>query len=176
MCHDPAKSGLSAGFLFQNRLLISSRCCSKIRRLSSRTVSIAIAPDIPAHGDSGPPLGLECELPGWRNQLHLRPERNALNFCRSAIAALVRSPWRYCPFRLPGGPPLPLAPPCNRQRPFVVAGDRQGFPLLVRAPHRRARSDVLLSACALVAASAQSSIAALLRATRGTSVAPCTFS
>jgi hypothetical protein len=21
-------------------------------------------------------------------------------------------------FRLPGGPPLPLAPPCNRQRPF----------------------------------------------------------
>ena len=58
MCHDPAKSGLSAGFLFQNPLLISSRCCSKIRRLSSRTVSIAIAPDIPAHGDSGPPLGL----------------------------------------------------------------------------------------------------------------------
>jgi hypothetical protein len=28
---------------------------------------------------------------------------------------LVRSPWRYCPFRLPVGPPLPLAPPCNRQ-------------------------------------------------------------
>src|SRR5262245_51116286 len=27
------------------------------------------------------------------------------------------------------GRPLPLAPPCNRQRPFVVAGDRQGFPL-----------------------------------------------
>ena len=24
------------------------------------------------------------------------------------------------------------APPCNRQRPFFVAGDRQGFPLLVR--------------------------------------------
>src|SRR5258708_1100768 len=38
----------------------------------------------------------------------------------------------------PGGPPLPLAPPCNRQRPFLVAGDRQGLPLLVRAPHRRA--------------------------------------
>ena len=35
-----------------------------------------------------------------------------------------------CPFRLPGGPPLPLAPPCNRQRPGFVAGDRQGFPLL----------------------------------------------
>jgi hypothetical protein len=31
---------------------------------------------------------------------------------------------------LPGGPPLPLAPPCNRQRPGFVAGDRQGFPLL----------------------------------------------
>jgi len=30
----------------------------------------------------------------------------------------VRSPWRYCPFLSPGGPPLPLAPPCNRQRPF----------------------------------------------------------
>jgi len=29
-------------------------------------------------------------------------------------------------FRSPGGPPLPLAPPCNRQRPFFVAGDRQG--------------------------------------------------
>src|SRR5262249_3021546 len=28
-----------------------------------------------------------------------------------------------------------LAPPCNRQRPFFVAGDRQGLPLLVRAPH-----------------------------------------
>jgi hypothetical protein len=37
--------------------------------------------------------------------------------------------------RSPQGPPLPLAPPCNRQRPFFVAGDRQGFPLLVRAPH-----------------------------------------
>src|SRR5262249_46974283 len=46
---------------------------------------------------------------------------NALNFCRSAIAALVRSPCRYCPFRSPGGPPLPLAPSCNRQRPFFVA-------------------------------------------------------
>jgi hypothetical protein len=43
----------------------------------------------------------------------------------------VRSPWRYCPFRLPGGPPLPFAPPCNRQRPFFVAGDRQGLPFLV---------------------------------------------
>jgi hypothetical protein len=31
-------------------------------------------------------------------------------------------------------PPLPLAPPCNRQRPFFVAGDRQGFPLIM-LPH-----------------------------------------
>src|SRR5262252_5375192 len=81
--------------------------------------------------------------------VQVRPARsilsNALNFCRSAIAALVRSPWRYCPFRLPGGPPLPLAPPCNRQRPFFVAGDRQGFPLLVRAPHCRAVWNLNLS-------------------------------
>src|SRR5262249_33950625 len=71
-------------------------------------------------------------------RIHLQPGRdilsNALNFCRSAIAALVRSPCRYCPFRSPGGPPVPLAPPYNRQRPFFVAGDRQAFPLLVRAP------------------------------------------
>ena len=33
-----------------------------------------------------------------------------------------------CPFRSPGGPPLPLAPPCNRQRAFFVAVTRQGFP------------------------------------------------
>src|SRR5262249_37843027 len=33
----------------------------------------------------------------------------------SAMTALVRSPCRYCPFRSPGGP-LPLKPPCNRQR------------------------------------------------------------
>src|SRR5262249_55319778 len=38
------------------------------------------------------------------------------------------------------GRPLPLAPPCNRQRPFFVAGDRQGCPLFVRAPHCRALS------------------------------------
>src|SRR2546430_15365383 len=36
----------------------------------------------------------------------------------TSIAAFVRSPCRNCPFRSPGGPPLPLAPPCNRQRPF----------------------------------------------------------
>jgi hypothetical protein len=75
-------------------------------------------------------------------RIHVSPARsilsNALNFRRSASAALVRSPSRYCPFRLPEGAPLPIAPPCNRQRPFFVAGDRQGFPLLVRAPHGRA--------------------------------------
>jgi hypothetical protein len=53
-----------------------------------------------------------------RGRIHISPARSifskALNFCRSAIAALVRSPLRYCPFRSPGGPPLPLAPPCNR--------------------------------------------------------------
>ena len=27
-------------------------------------------------------------------------------------------------------------PPCSRQRPFGIAGDRHGFPFLVRAPHR----------------------------------------
>jgi hypothetical protein len=41
-------------------------------------------------------------------RVQVRPVRsifsNALNFCRSAIAALVRSPCRYCPFRLAGGP------------------------------------------------------------------------
>jgi hypothetical protein len=40
--------------------------------------------------------------------LHIKPSRtifsSVLNLRRSAIAALVRSPWRYCPFRLPGGP------------------------------------------------------------------------
>src|SRR5262252_9142800 len=34
---------------------------------------------------------------------------NALNFRCSVIAALPRSPWRYCPFRSQGGPPLPPA-------------------------------------------------------------------
>jgi hypothetical protein len=58
---------------------------------------------------------------------YVRPARsifsNAPNLRCSALAALVRSPWQYCPFRLPVGPPLPLAPPCNRQRPFFVAGE-----------------------------------------------------
>jgi hypothetical protein len=57
----------------------------------------------------------------------------ALNFCRSAIAALVRSPCPYWPLPSPEGAPLPLAPPCNRQRPFFVAGDRQGLGKLTPA-------------------------------------------
>ena|SRR5207244_2633314 len=56
-------------------------------------------------------------------RVHVRPARSifskALNFCR---------------LRFPGGPPLPFAPPCNRQRPFDVAGDPAGFPLLVPVP------------------------------------------
>jgi hypothetical protein len=75
-------------------------------------------------------------------RIHVRPARsifsNALNFCRSATAALLRSPWRYFPLRLPNGAPLPGAPPWKRHRPFIVAGARQGSPLLLRAPHRRA--------------------------------------
>src|SRR5262249_55575976 len=47
--------------------------------------------------------------------------------------------------RSPEGAPLPLAPPCNRQRPFFVAGNRQGLPLLVRAPHCRAVWNLNLS-------------------------------
>jgi hypothetical protein len=91
-------------------------------------------------GQSSPSAnGSSTWCPGFvfGGKVHVRPARSilrsALNFCCSAIAALVRSPCRYWPFRLPGGPPLPLAPPCNRQRPFFVAGDRQGLPLLVRA-------------------------------------------
>ena len=39
----------------------------------------------------------------------------------------------------PIGPPLPRAPPCILQRPFpFAAGDRQGFPRRVCAPHRGA--------------------------------------
>ena len=38
-------------------------------------------------------------------------------------------------FVLPIGAPGD-APPCIRQRPFVIAGNRHGIPLLVRAPHR----------------------------------------
>src|ERR1700738_3727404 len=36
---------------------------------------------------------------------------------------------------LPFGAPGDI-PPCIRQRPFGIAADRHGLPLLVRAPHR----------------------------------------
>src|ERR1700675_4849895 len=40
-------------------------------------------------------------------------------------------------FLLPTGAPLLAAPPCIRQRRLpLTAGDRHGFPLRVRAPHR----------------------------------------
>jgi hypothetical protein len=77
-----------------------------------------------------------------------------------ASAELFEQRAEFLPLRNRGlGPlavavlPIPLArraaatsaPPCNRQRPFFVAGDRQGFPLLVRAPHCRAVWNLNLS-------------------------------
>src|SRR2546426_11392442 len=109
----------------------------KRRRLAGRRSTVRLT--FPAIATSERPHAAPPEKRCTNHALlvHVRPARsifsNALNFCRSAIAALVRSPCRYCPFRSPGGAPLPLAPPCNRQRPFFVAGDRQGLPLLVRA-------------------------------------------
>src|SRR3954453_4255540 len=45
----------------------------------------------------------------------------------------------FSALRLPIGAPLPAAPPCILQRRFPrTAGDRHGFPLRVRAPHRGA--------------------------------------
>jgi len=65
-----------------------------------------------------------------RRHIHVRPARsifsNALNLCRSAcgLGPLAVTILPVPPRR--EGPPLPLAPSCNRQRPFFVAGDRQG--------------------------------------------------
>ena len=53
---------------------------------------------------------------------------NPLNFCRSAIAALVRSPWRYCPFRLLVERRLPLS--SVRRVAFVYAPPRLHAPRL----------------------------------------------
>src|SRR3954452_12178828 len=40
-------------------------------------------------------------------------------------------------FLFPAGAPLPEAPPCIRQRRFPrTGGNRHGWPLRVRAPHR----------------------------------------
>src|SRR4029453_14631784 len=41
-------------------------------------------------------------------------------------------------FLFPLGAPGDI-PPCIRQRPFAIAGDRHRLPLLVRAPHPRPR-------------------------------------
>jgi hypothetical protein len=49
------------------------------------------------------------------------------------------------PFGAPGD-----SPPCIRQRPFGIAGDRQRLPLLVRAPHRRLRCMVNLPCMGLI--------------------------
>ena len=56
---------------------------------------------------------------------------------RSAVAAAVKRPCLKA-FVLPTGAPGD-APPCIRQRPFVIAGDRHSIPLLVLAPQRGLR-------------------------------------
>src|SRR5208282_508636 len=52
------------------------------------------------------------------------------------IASAVNCPC-FRAFRLPRGAPGDN-PPCILQRPFGIAGDRQGLPLRVLAPHRGA--------------------------------------
>jgi hypothetical protein len=48
-------------------------------------------------------------------------------------------------FLLPRGAPDPAAPPCIRQRRFpATAGDMQGFPERVLAPHRKLESIALV--------------------------------
>jgi hypothetical protein len=42
------------------------------------------------------------------------------------------------PLRLPLGAPVPFAPPCSRQRPWLVAGDWHSVPRRVLAKQRRA--------------------------------------
>src|SRR6516225_4425013 len=102
-------------------------------------------------------------------KVHVTPARsnfsNALNLCRSAIAALVRSPWRYCPLRLPGGAPLPLAPPCNRQRPFFIAGDRLLRVRRERPRRRRAaeQRDELAPLHSITSSAATSSLSGTVR-------------
>src|SRR5215472_4677592 len=97
--------------------------CSESRRWpapqsASSQSRIAHGERLDGHVEEG------CRTKPPLDVFYVRPARsifsNALNFCCSAIAALVRSPCRYCPFRLPGG----LPSPCNRQRPFFVAMPR----------------------------------------------------
>jgi hypothetical protein len=57
---------------------------------------------------------------------------------RSAFAPLLKCPC-FQAFLFPLGAPVDL-PPCIRQRPFRMAGDRQRPSLRVFAPHRRLSS------------------------------------
>jgi len=54
---------------------------------------------------------------------------------RRSMASQVKRPWRQLPLALPFGAPGDF-PPCIRHRPFGIAGDRHGLPLLVFAPQR----------------------------------------
>jgi hypothetical protein len=67
-----------------------------------------------------------------------RAERiRSRNARRSSIASRVNSPL-FNAFWFPIGAPDPGAPPCMRQRFLpLTAGDMQGFPERVFAPHRR---------------------------------------
>jgi len=56
---------------------------------------------------------------------------------RRAIASAVKRPCLRA-FLFPLGGPGDF-PPCIRQRPFGIAGDRHGCPCRVRAPHRGLR-------------------------------------
>jgi hypothetical protein len=56
---------------------------------------------------------------------------------RCAMASAVYRPCLRA-FLLPFGAPGD-GPPCIRQRPFGIAGDRHGFPIRVRAPQRGLR-------------------------------------
>ena len=70
------------------------------------------------------------QLLAFAQQVSDRPPRG--NGFRRVVAVLQRIP-------IAGGAPLPAAPPCILQRRFPrTAGDRHGFPLRVRAPHRDA--------------------------------------
>src|SRR6266567_3987920 len=58
----------------------------------------------------------------------------------SRLRILASAVYRPCfsAFLLPFGAPGDF-PPCIRQRPFGIAGDRHGLPLRVRALHRGLR-------------------------------------
>ena len=107
--------------------------------------------DLPYTCATLPPSGrgkLAPELPP--NRLHgwsvltvdlvdkaLHPTNERSHFPPLGDPAAVKRPCLKA-FVLPTGAPGD-APPCIRQRPFVIAGDRHGIPLLVLAPHRGLR-------------------------------------